>query len=740
MTQRRALLLALVLALVPATPGFAARWDTYNNANRLNSVRAVSGSVWTASDAGLHRYDSATGRFTRVAKSIGGLAWNSIDEVETDAFGTWFGTIGRGVSVQLDNGAWRTLSAFDGLPSDTVTALEPAPTGMWIGTRRGLALFDGFTLTAVWPDGVNPSPFASNVINDIAHVGDSTYVATNNGVYVTRSTEGVVWLRRDGGLGSVTVTSIKGFGSEVWCVAGSDVYRGGQSGTWTIAETGLGGDGVTSMTARDGALFVGAFSGVYRWDGAATWQPLGGGYPVRAWVDMDPAGGIWAGNVEGLWRWNGTDWQYRRAPGPSGNWVQGMQLTGSTLWSTTRDLGLSRFDGTSWRNYYPTGSISIDTTFYGPGAIFGLLADTDGTVWAGQWGAGIAHITGSVEPPSFDHWYDPQNPDTPFDHLNTYVWSSALDPSGNRYFGYDTPSLSTITPIGINRIGTDGSLTNYSPLNGQAMSGPQIRAIAFAPGSTWEMWVAYARFGVDVFTDPTLNTRLDHFAKTVPIPGSTPGLLSDDAWAIEFNGDDVWIGTADGLSRYSRATRRRLENVSTPQPSTQGAVHPLSIDAEGGVWWATASGLLHRSPDRSIEVFTVDNSPLLTNDVHSVIVDKATGDVWIGTVLGINRYNPNASTSDAPPVSDGASFTVYPNPVFQSSAGVGIRAADLVGPFKGKVYDVHGRVVRELLGNATTGVLWDGLNDSGSRVPPGVYFLQVKAGNVMRKSRVFLFR
>jgi len=158
------------------------------------------------------------------------------------------------------------------------------------------------------------------------------------------------------------------------------------------------------------------------------------------------------------------------------------------------------------------------------------------------------------------------------------------------------------------------------------------------------------------------------------------------------------------------------------------------------VWWATSSGLFHRSPDRSIEVFTVDNSPLLTNDVHSVIVDKATGDVWIGTVLGINRYNPSAATTDAPPVSDGASFTVYPNPVFQSVAGVGIRAADLAGPFKGKVYDIHGRVVRELLGNATTGVLWDGLNEFGTRVPPGVYFLQVKAGDVMRKSRVFLFR
>jgi ligand-binding sensor domain-containing protein len=737
MTQRLALLILLCGAAAPAA---AARWDTYNNANKLNSVRAVAGAVWTASDLGLHRYDTASGKFTRVAKAFGELASNSIDEVETDATGTWFGTKGKGLSVQRPNGTWRTLSTFDGLPSDSVTALEPSSTGMWVGTRRGLALFDGFTLTAVWPDGVNPSPFGSDVINDIAHVGDSTYVATNNGVYVTKTDEGVVWSRRVVGLAAptgLTVTAVKGLGTEVWCLAGGDVYRGGQTGTWTMEENGFTST-VATLTARQGQLFIGTADGVLRWDGDASWQPLGaGGFPFNAWVDVDPAGTTWAGNPEGLWRWDGATWQYYRSPGPAGNWVQGMQLTGSTLWFTTRDRGTSRFDGTNWRTYVPApGPISIDTTFYGPGDMFGLLADPDGTVWAGQWGAGIAHIDGSVEPPLFRHWLDPAHGN--FNHLNTYVWSSATDLSGNHYFGLDTPSLGVITPIGINKIGFDGSVTNFSPQGGQAMSGPQVRAIAFAPDPPFEMWVGYARLGVDVFTDPTLDTRAAHFAETVP--GGTPGLLDNDIWGIEINGDDVWIATADGLSRYSRASRTRRENVTTPPPSSQGAVHPLSIDAEGGVWWATSGGVFHRKPDRSIEVFTAENSPLLSNDVHSVIVDKATGDVWIGTVLGVNRYSPSGGTTGPPTTGDGSRFAVYPNPAFQSSTGLILRSTDLTGPFKGKVYDVHGRVVRELLGNASTGAVWNGLDQFGKRVPPGVYFFRVEAAGVVRKSRVLLLR
>lgn len=731
-----ALGLAFLGAASFAAPAFAARWDTYNNANRLGSVRAVALGVWAASDLGVHRYDPASGRFTRYAKAIGGLGSNNVAEVEVDATGnTWFATRGRGVSVLSTSGTWRSLTTFDGLPSDSVTALEQSPIGMWVGTRRGLALFEGFTLVAVWPDGVNPSPFASDVIHSIAHAGDSTYVATNNGVYVTKTDEGVTWQRRVDGLSNLTVTFVAGLGSEVWAVAGGSVYRGGQTGTWTLEETGIGA-GVATLTARGGQLFAGATNGVHRWDGSS-WVVLGGGFPASAWTDVDPAGTIWAGNIEGLWRWNGASWQYLRAPGPTGNWVQGMQLVGSTLWFSTRDRGVSRFDGTNWRSYLPLGPISVDTTFYGPSDIFGLLADRDGKVWAGQWGVGIARIDGSIEPPSFVHYYGPAEPGA--DSRDTFVWSSALDNAGNRYFGLDTPSLGVVTPIGINRVGTDESRTNFSPQGGQAMSGPQVRAIAFAPGPAFEMWVGYARLGVDVFTDPTLNTRAAHFAETVP--GGIPGLLDDDIWAIEFNGDDVWIATSDGLSRYSRATRTRRENVSTQPPSSQGAVHPLTIDAEGGVWWATSGGVFHRRPDRSVEVFTVDNSPLLSNDVHSVIADKSTGDIWIGTVLGVNRYNPTASSGNGGgEVAQGASFGVYPNPAFLSAAGTFIRATNLSGPFKGKVYDVHGRVVRHLLGNASTGVLWDGSDERGGRVSPGVYFIQVQAGGVTRKSRVLLLR
>jgi len=87
MTQPHVLFRALGLAgllaagALLAVPASAERWDTYNNANALNSVKAVQGGTWCASDLGLHRFDPATGRFTRYSKATAQLASNAIAEV-----------------------------------------------------------------------------------------------------------------------------------------------------------------------------------------------------------------------------------------------------------------------------------------------------------------------------------------------------------------------------------------------------------------------------------------------------------------------------------------------------------------------------------------------------------------------------------------------------------------------------------------------------------------------------------
>jgi ligand-binding sensor domain-containing protein len=722
----------------PPAPASAAVWETYNNANRLNTVTATGGRVWTASDLGVHRFDPATGRFTRFAKNAGQLAANAVREVEVDAQGrTWFATRGNGVSVLLPNGAWRTLTRFDGMPSDTAFCLEPSAVGMWVGTNEGVALFDGFELVAVWPDGVNPSPFASNEILDLAHAGDSTWVGTPGGAYVTRSDEGISWLRRVGGLADVRVSSLAATGLEVWCVAGGGVYRGGESGTWSPAGEGLPATTAVSIRAHGDSLLLGTTDGVFlRPDGASAWTLLGAGVPGSAAVDFGDDGSPWAGNVEGLWRWDGTSWRREDIPGPGGNNVVGLHLEGSRPWIATRERGISRFDGTSWRTYSPLPGAAPDTTLLSPDDIFMIFVDSRGTKWAGDWGNAISSLDDTGALPAFTHRFSVA--EGGFDIYDTYGWSSAEDPAGNVWIGLDHDGHDiNRSPKGLHRLGTDGSRATFNPQGGAAMSASQVRAIAFAPGPAFEMWVGYASFGVDVFTDPTLATR----ARRLTRVSGALSLLDDDVWDIQFHGDSVWVGTSSGLTRYSRPTLdalERAENVGTQAPTSRGAADPLALDAEGGVWWATKAGLYHRRPGRTVEVFTAANSPLLSDDIRALAVDHATGDVWIGTDRGVNRYNPGSSV--APPTSGVATFTTYPNPAFLSAAGVRLFGRGVDGPFEARVFDVRGRVVRSLRGNASTGGLWDATDEEGRRVAPGLYLLAVTQNGITRTGRVLLVR
>ena len=61
------------------------------------------------------------------------------------------------------------------------------------------------------------------------------------------------------------------------------------------------------------------------------------------------------------------------------------------------------------------------------------------------------------------------------------------------------------------------------------------------------------------------------------------------------------------------------------------------------------------------------------------------------------------------------------------------------------VHDLHGRRIRELARPYTSpsgrhAIVWDGRDDAGRRVRPGVYLVRVQAGAMERHARVSLVR
>jgi hypothetical protein len=106
---------------------------------------------------------------------------------------------------------------------------------------------------------------------------------------------------------------------------------------------------------------------------------------------------------------------------------------------------------------------------------------------------------------------------------------------------------------------------------------------------------------------------------------------------------------------------------------------------------------------------------------------------WLGAVSGV----------ETEPGDSAPSFAIQaptPNP-FHTAVFL---LLDLPGSsaVEVRVFDVAGRKVRELVRGVRPGgrqsITWDGRNDRGTRLPSGVYFMEVKAGERRGVKRVVL--
>lgn len=149
-------------------------------------------------------------------------------------------------------------------------------------------------------------------------------------------------------------------------------------------------------------------------------------------------------------------------------------------------------------------------------------------------------------------------------------------------------------------------------------------------------------------------------------------------------------------------------------------VSAIAVDGANRKWLATKTAgvyLLDSDNKTILEHFTIDNSPLPSNNILSLAIDPETGVVYIGSERGLVSYRGGA-TEATDSFSD---VYAYPNPVRPDYAGeisiTGLKSNSLV-----KITDVRGNLINE--GKSLGGQYnWNGLNRKGQRVDTGVYLV-----------------
>ena len=147
----------------------------------------------------------------------------------------------------------------------------------------------------------------------------------------------------------------------------------------------------------------------------------------------------------------------------------------------------------------------------------------------------------------------------------------------------------------------------------------------------------------------------------------------------------------------------------------------ITIDGGTRKWVGTVKGgvyLLSADGMNTIEHFTAENSPLISNEINDIAIDGTTGEVFIATSKGLCSYHGDATDPATSMKSD--NLKVYPNPVRPEYLG-NVHITGLMYNSNVKIVNAAGKLVAE--GTSVGGEFtWDCCYDNGRHVATGIYY------------------
>ena len=251
------------------------------------------------------------------------------------------------------------------------------------------------------------------------------------------------------------------------------------------------------------------------------------------------------------------------------------------------------------------------------------------------------------------------------------------------------------------------------------------------------IWMGTRGDGVIVFNQ---NGERIRSLTSLPTKGNLPNLR---VISLASDSDNrIWIGTISGLVVFSNASGVFDADVVDAQPvifEEDGIakkllgdqyVSAIAVDGANNKWFGTSDGgVTYTNPNgqTTIATFSKENSPLPSDRITKISVDKEFGKVFFATDKGIVAYNSNV----APFGETLGEVYAYPNPVRKFHNTVTIDGRNGTNLPKGtnvKILDIAGNLVYEtnvIEGQELQGgkVIWDKKNLAGNNVASGIYIV-----------------
>ncbi|NEM96671.1 type IX secretion system anionic LPS delivery protein PorZ [Pontibacter burrus] len=376
--------------------------------------------------------------------------------------------------------------------------------------------------------------------------------------------------------------------------------------------------------------------------------------------------------------------------------------------------GFSVYENYSWQSY----NRYTDTNF--PDAVQDIV---DGVYDAGTGKLYLASLKNGLIVWDGENYTNYNSSNSPLQSAlsnpeNTPVTSIARDLDGTIWLVNPSrramvPSLFSLSP--------DGELRGYS-LNSIADGTAIEQVLIDDNGYKWLTSSKPNNAGVIVYDEKQQRTkRLSTGSGAGNLPGGAVYSLAKDQ-----NGD-IWVGTNRGVAVFynpfsvfeSQSYDAHLPIIDR-RPLLEGQrVLSIAIDGANRKWVGTDNGLWLFGPDGDelVHHFTTQNSPLPSNNVHSVAVEHKTGNVFVATAAGIASYRAGVTiTEDTPDCA-----IVFPNPVRKEFTGL-VAISNLPNNAEVSITDISGKLIYKTRATGGTAT-WNVRDYNGKRAKAGVYLV-----------------
>ncbi|MHB8911508.1 MAG: EAL domain-containing protein [Lysobacter sp.] len=551
------------------------------------------------------------------------------------------------------------------LSQNSVTALAQDPQGfVWVGTQGGLHRYDGRRFVAYRHDPQDPASLAESYVTALAIEGERSLWIGTYSQYVARLDLVSGRIQRFAAGASGRVMAILPRAGKLWIatVSGVEVLdpaTGHRQSALVLDRRQLQDAPWQRLIGdRDGNVWHASDAGLYRIDRHLHATLVGSAAPTRSlWLDRH--GQLWVGRTDGLYRvlsgrslhkvWPSAD----ADAGDKAPLHAITQTADGRLWLSLYGRGLRRYDPLTGRSSRIEEDPKIQASLPDD-TVNALMVDRGGMLWVGGQFRGVAVA-------------DPRG--TRF----TYVLDTAHVTSGTRN-GVADDSIRAIAQSndGALWLATDNArLRRYdialdrfadeSVLLPRTVSEriPRVTAIASAGHS--RLWLATTGGLLRLDTETREVEAIDLGAY------SHLSLLS---LAIDRQGD-LWLGTrSDGALHY-----RRNGGGVVRYPLANPQVYALIEDRRGRLWFGTGNGLDMLDPASGrMQHFShaSDRADSLSGNLVRALYQGRDGKIWVGGHAGLSQVveRPDGSIGFANPLVNAPDVRPVPV-VFSITQGAG---------------------------------------------------------------------